>query len=152
LTQKEYDAIPKEYNFLKSIYIRDNYNIYHFNETLANENEDYRLRTKDSNWFKGTIADTFNIIYDDLLDDIEFEGNQLSTKIRFAKGDSLTEDIYSIIKIEYGDIPGYRATELVFAGELKSNAGETITSILDKIKNKFINFEYYYDIDGKFIF
>jgi hypothetical protein len=57
-----------------------------------------------------------------------------------------------VIKIDYGDIPGYRATELTFAGELKSNAGETITSILDKIKNKFTNFEYYYDIDGKFVF
>jgi hypothetical protein len=41
---------------------------------------------------------------------------------------------------------------LVYPGELKSNAGETITSILDKIKSKFTNFEYFYDIDGKFVF
>jgi hypothetical protein len=32
------------------------------------------------------------------------------------------------------------------------NAGETITSVLDKIKNTLGDFEYFYDIDGRFIF
>jgi hypothetical protein len=43
-------------------------------------------------------------------------------------------------------------SELVFGGELKANVGDSITSVLDKIKNKFTNFEYFYDIDGKFVF
>jgi hypothetical protein len=51
-----------------------------------------------------------------------------------------------------GDIPGYRMRELTFDNELTAKAGESITSVLDKIKNKFTNFEYFYDIDGKFIF
>jgi len=77
----------------------------------------------------------------------------MATVIRFAKNNTtLFEDLYTIIKIESGNIPGYSSTELVYVGELKSAAGESITSILDKIKNKFTNFEYYYDIDGKFIF
>jgi hypothetical protein len=33
-----------------------------------------------------------------------------------------------------------------------ANVGETIISILDKIKNMFSGFEYFYDIDGNFIF
>jgi hypothetical protein len=59
---------------------------------------------------------------------------------------------YVIAKFEAGDIPGYRMTDLTFAGELIGKAGESLTSVLDKIKNKFTNFEYYYDIDGKFVF
>jgi hypothetical protein len=42
--------------------------------------------------------------------------------------------------------------ELTFDNELTANVGESITSVLDKIKNKFTNFEYFYDIDGKFVF
>lgn len=36
--------------------------------------------------------------------------------------------------------------------EMVANAGESITSILDKIKNKFGNYEYFYDIEGNFVF
>jgi hypothetical protein len=41
---------------------------------------------------------------------------------------------------------------LVYAGELVSSIGETITSILDKIKNMLGEYEYFYDLDGRFIF
>jgi hypothetical protein len=35
---------------------------------------------------------------------------------------------------------------------LVSSIGETITSILDKIKNMLGEYEYFYDLDGRFIF
>lgn len=57
-----------------------------------------------------------------------------------------------IAKIEYGDTAGYRTTDLVYAGDLISNMGETITSVLDKIKNMLVEFEYFYNIDGQFVF
>jgi len=41
---------------------------------------------------------------------------------------------------------------MFYAGDLIAKSGETITSVLDKIKNMLGNFEYFYDIDGKFIF
>lgn len=59
---------------------------------------------------------------------------------------------YTVIKLEYGDTAGYRKTELTYPGELIVNLGETVVSVLDKIKNIFSNFEYFYDIDGRFIF
>jgi hypothetical protein len=51
-----------------------------------------------------------------------------------------------------GETAGYRTTELTYPGELISSIGEALTSILDKIKNMLGNFEYFYDIDGRFIF
>jgi hypothetical protein len=35
---------------------------------------------------------------------------------------------------------------------LIANSGDTVTSVLDKIKNMLGEFEYFYDIDGRFIF
>jgi hypothetical protein len=35
---------------------------------------------------------------------------------------------------------------------LIANAGETVVSILEKIKNILGNYEYFYDIDGNFVF
>lgn len=58
----------------------------------------------------------------------------------------------NIAKIQYGDAAGYRETELVYAGDLIANVGETIVSVLDKIKNMLGEFEYFYDLDGQFIF
>lgn len=52
----------------------------------------------------------------------------------------------------YGDDVGYILTDFTYPGELISNPGETICSILDKIKNTLGNYEYFYDIDGNFIF
>ena len=153
LSLEEYNLIPEEYNFLKDIYIIDNSNTYVFNPILANDNINYKLRIREDKWFKGKISDIFNINYNNLLDqDILPDVQHPLTTIRFLKNNTLSKDTYTIVKIKQGDIPGYRPTDLVFAGELKSNAGESITSILDKIKNQFTNFEYYYDIDGKFVF
>lgn len=59
---------------------------------------------------------------------------------------------YSTTKIEYGTTAGYRTTDLTYPGDLISSVGESLTSILDKIKNTIGAFEYFYDIDGRFIF
>lgn len=59
---------------------------------------------------------------------------------------------YTITKIEYGDVAGYHNTDLVYAGELTANLGEAITSVLDKIKTMLVNYEYFYNTDGQFVF
>jgi hypothetical protein len=41
---------------------------------------------------------------------------------------------------------------LTYAGDLISSIGETLTSILDKIVKMLGTFEYFYDVDGRFIF
>jgi hypothetical protein len=63
-----------------------------------------------------------------------------------------SETIYTVSKIVYGETAGYRLTDLTYAGDLISNPGESITSILDKIIGMLGNFEYFYDLDGRFIF
>lgn len=63
------------------------------------------------------------------------------------------EKTYKVAKIQFGQTAGYRLTELTYPEELVVAAGETITSVLDKIKNKmFTDFEYFYDLDGNFVF
>ena len=59
---------------------------------------------------------------------------------------------YKVMKIKYGQDVGYRLTDLTYAGELISKPGETLTSVFDKIKQMLGNFEYFYDLNGRFVF
>ena len=59
---------------------------------------------------------------------------------------------YNLIKITKGMTCGYRTCELVYAGKLTASAGEAITSILTKIVNMLGNYEYFYNLDGQFVF
>lgn len=70
------------------------------------------------------------------------------------EGDSIIGTDFVIFrKITDGDTPGYRPTELIYPDELVSSPGGNVaTSVLDPIVNQLGNYEYYYDIDGKFIF
>lgn len=47
---------------------------------------------------------------------------------------------------------GYEWTDFIFPGELVSGVKDNVCSILDKIKNTLGNYEYFYDINGRFIF
>jgi hypothetical protein len=90
----------------------------------------------------------------------EIPDNELNTMVNFGEANEGTRyylsnnggTLYTIAKIEYGHAPGYRLTELTYAGDLISSAGESLTSILDKIVNMLTNYEYFYDIDGRFVF
>ena len=53
---------------------------------------------------------------------------------------------------EYGRDVGYIYTDFTYPGELIGDAGNSVCDILDKIKNVLGNYEYFYDIDGNFIF
>lgn len=59
---------------------------------------------------------------------------------------------YMFAKIEYGQTAGYRQTDLTYAGDLIANVGESITSMLDKIRNMLVEFEYFYNVEGQFVF
>ena len=47
---------------------------------------------------------------------------------------------------------GYIYTDFVYTDNLIGNAGDSVCTILDKIKNYLGNYEYFYDIDGNFVF
>lgn len=63
-----------------------------------------------------------------------------------------TRTKYYVMKITYGMDIGYQITDLTYPGDLISNIGDSLTSILDKIKTMLSEFEYFYDINGRFIF
>ena len=52
----------------------------------------------------------------------------------------------------YGDDVGFVYSDFFYPGELIANAGATVCSVLDQIKNTLGNFEYFYDVFGNFIF
>ena len=58
----------------------------------------------------------------------------------------------TIPKYEKGDDIGYIMDDFVVMDELTGAPGESVTSILDKIKNILGNYEYFYDIFGTFHF
>lgn len=88
----------------------------------------------------------------------ELTANELDMLVDTLTGTSdpvpvvMDGESYYVAKIEYGQTAGYRLTDLTYAGDLIANVGESITSILDKIRNMLSEFEYFYDIDGQFIF
>lgn len=60
--------------------------------------------------------------------------------------------LFSIIKVENGQTVGYRETDLVYAGDLIANVGEPVTSVFDRIITMLGDFEYFYNLDGQFVF
>ena len=66
--------------------------------------------------------------------------------------DDYSAERFCAAKITYGDAIGYRTCPLVYAGDLIAKAGDTVTSVLDKIVKMLGEFEYFYDLDGHFVF
>lgn len=58
----------------------------------------------------------------------------------------------SVAKLTYGMTAGYRLTDLVYPQDLILNVGQPVTALLDTIVDMLGDFEYFYDIDGNFIF
>lgn len=69
-----------------------------------------------------------------------------------VKNDLATGKIDSYTEYKSGQDVGYIYTDFIYPGELIGDVGDTICDILDKIKNTLGNYEYFYDIDGNFIF
>lgn len=90
----------------------------------------------------------------DLTEDKLYNRNDLNDNVpRYTfDDDKVSAEEFLIAKIEYGEVAGYHRTELIYPGELKGNGGETLVSILDKIKTMLGDFEYFYDLYGHFVF
>ena len=107
-------------------------------------------KDEDENYKSITIKDNEeNIIFYNR----NLANNEEATKIWFYSNEVQDESkAYQIIEVKPNETVGYRKTELTYPGDLIGNIGESLTSILDKIKNMFSDFEYFYDVDGRFIF
>lgn len=56
------------------------------------------------------------------------------------------------VEYNFNEDVGYVFTDFTYPGELITNIGDNVCSVLDKIKNVLGNYEYFYDIDGNFVF
>ena len=66
-------------------------------------------------------------------------------------------DTYYVCKINPGQSAGYDVTELTYPRDndesgLITSVGDSVTSVLDKIVDFLGNYEYFFDVDGNFIF
>ena len=109
--------------------------------------------------------DTRPIYLNQLIENAEINGHEIHLEkgvdslsvenpgalTHFALTKDSTE-YYTIMRISYGQDCGYRICDLIYAGDLISSIGETCTSILDKIKTMLGDYEYFYNIDGQFVF
>lgn len=76
-------------------------------------------------------------------------GNSVDpTYIRTKESDTR----YSVIKVQYGDVVGYKPTDLTYAGDLILDVGSSVTQMLDKLVSMLGEFEYFYNLDGQFVF
>lgn len=63
-----------------------------------------------------------------------------------------TEDAVHTKKYTYGQDVGYEFTAFTYPGELVLAAGSTVVNLLEKICQILGNYEYFFDLDGRFIF
>ena len=141
---------PEEY-WVKSEESEDfYYQVSQYNEELTYYTRSYIAPTVSEEAKQIKDIPVFNNAIDDFND---------SRTIFYLDTDILNEETgkrdksrWSATKVEYGATAGYRTTDLIYPGDLISSVGESLTSILDKIKNTIGAFEYFYDIDGRFIF
>ena len=62
------------------------------------------------------------------------------------------KDIIYYQEYNVGEDIGYQLVDFVYPDELAVDAGATVCSVLDTIKDKLGNFEYFYDLEGNFVF
>ena len=143
-------------------YIEDEYNQGKINTEEAEEQRkvviDYFLQ-KTMNMTNGlsqeyltTIDDEINITYDTLVENFDFNASYIV--FPYEAGDDINNafNVYTVAKINYGDAAGYKQIDLIYPNDLISSVGDSLGTILDKIKEQFSDFEYFYDVDGRFIF
>lgn len=141
-----------EYRGEEPIYLDYDLTTHQYRNATTNGNKEYRLMINDEideeNDPPITLKELKYLSRVDLIDD--------EASIVWSKDDKPNTNnkrpTYKIARLEYGQTAGYNITELIYAGDLISSIGESLTSILDKIKNMLGEFEYFYDIDGRFIF
>lgn len=102
-----------------------------------------------------------------IINDVELE---IKNKVRYVGADTLYYNsltgVYTLdseeaansegewLAYNYNDDCGYIFTDFVYPGSsgLVSSIGDNVCGVLDKIKSAFGNYEYFYDINGNFVF
>jgi hypothetical protein len=115
----------------------------------------YRNYNKNTNQYNGWSytqmrLDNPAMVYDTRTNYLDVD--TFPTYIQTRKDDGTVLNEYTVIRATEGDAIGYRLTGLTYAGDLVIQAGGTVTQMLDKIKSMLGDFEYFYDLQGHFVF
>lgn len=95
------------------------------------------------------ILDNSNTSYEFYINETEAYERELELKNIIASAPYID---YSIKQYKSGEDVGYIYTDFIYPGELIGDAGSTVCDVLDKIIGVLGNFEYFYDVDGNFVF
>ena len=98
-----------------------------------------------------------NASYEKLVERLDPSGAVTETKDymrAFIKLEG-SDEVCTVAKITRDNglqVCGYRITDITYPYDLIAAPGDTVTSVLDKLVQMLGNFEYFYDVDGRFIF
>ena len=122
----------------------------------------YLIMKKDKEAPFNLVKKGFKVYKNDTAMDISQLGNNgYSTFNIFLSKGNIAEtygitpsgaENYYIIKLDYNTFAGYHEVPLTYTQDLIAKAGETVQSVLEKLKNMLGNYEYFYDLDGRFVF
>ena len=138
---EEYGLELLEYRYDDDLYLYRSINSIYFDNILINPDTPCSVNGKpEIKKLSDLTPNELDLLVDTLTGTpnpsiVEMEGNE-----------------YYVAKVKFGQTAGYRETDLVYAGDLIANIGESITSVLDKIKTMLSDFEYFYNLDGQFVF
>lgn len=99
-----------------------------------------------------------NIIISDLEETVRLLVKYIGGKPIYFNNDytsfdfTPSKDFPEANMISHGEDAGYRLIDFTYPGELILDAGDTVTDLLDKIIAVLGNYEYFYDLDGRFVF
>ena len=129
------------------------------------ENDIYFFKSVNTGLFENVVFDgdiTRYDIYNNPVKISELKDSQLDslsstyinkTALKLKNTPNLLDkNFYTVVKCSYGSVVGYRATDLTYPDDLIANVGDTVTSILDKLVKMLGDYEYFYDLQGRFIF
>ena len=135
------------------------------NFTVYYDDEDYHIKKGNDEQYRFIHTDSetqeetsYDFLFDPLVSETTSVNGTLvhlnkNQHIFYLGNQQSQEDTgYFISLIDYGDDLGYRVTDLVYTGDLISSLGDTLVTILDKIKTMLGDFEYFYDLQGHFVF
>ena len=142
----------------------DNYYLLHNGDIYINFVSEQDLLTKYQLYMAVNDDDTTEIRLDDLVFRNYVEEDDTAL-IDIIDGSTMDAEVIeptqiigpegmpcTIMPVESDEVAGYGMTLLVYPEELKGEIGDSVTSILDKIVNFLGDYEYFYDLNGQFVF
>ena len=130
--------------FINQTELKNDYVIYGTNEDIK-EQEGLISNLIFRNYIDEDDVSLINIIADTTMEKEVKKPTQI-----IKRGEP--EIKYTVQPIYNGETAGYGMTLLVYPDELIGQPGDSITSILDKIVNMMGDYEYFYDLNGQFVF